>query len=85
MNARFRLHDLALTRLRISGMPLHVLELLMRRGNARRARQGWEVAPADDDLRQRLGRFASARLLVADDGCILDILAGAEDAAPVLS
>lgn len=73
MNTRFRLHEQAFTRMKLLRMPLSALELLMQQGAARRAASGWEVAPADADLCRRLGRFASLRLLVSDDGRVLDI------------
>lgn len=70
MMTRFRLHDHAFTRLKVLGMPLAVLEALLHKGIARRASACWEfVAPEGAGL----GRFDSARVLVSDDGRVLDI------------
>lgn len=79
MNTRFRLHDHAFTRLKVLGMPLAVLETLLCHGIARRLSACWEVALGADSVNPgALGRFAAARVLVSDDGRVLDI-----DAAPL--
>lgn len=79
MNTRFRLHDHAFTRLKVLGMPLAVLETLLHHGIARRLSACWEVAVNADSVKPgTLGRFAGARVLISDDGRVLDI-----EAAPL--
>lgn len=74
MKTRFRMHDHAFTRMKVLGMPLAVLEALLQHGTARRLNVCWEFATnINDDELSRLGRFAGARVLVSDDGRVLDI------------
>lgn len=78
MNIRFRLNDHALTRMKTLGMPIALLEELVRCAQPRRLTACWELAlDGDGPQAARFGRFAAARLLLSDDGRVLDIQTGA--------
>lgn len=72
MLTRFRLHDHAFTRMKVLGMPLAVLETLLKQGVSRPLNtRCWEFSSAEGQ--SDLGGFSRTCVLVSSDGKVLDI------------